>query len=378
MTSPEAMDVEQFARAGLYDPDAPGAEERLALLRLNAEFGVTVEEMVESRDEGRLALLAGRRINLGGATPLSLRDIAGRTDEPIELLARIWRATGFAEPDPDEPVYSEASLELLDLFRTASEVYGEDATIQLARVIGSSIARIADAEVTAFVQQVATPLAEERNELAIAQVHIQLASLNPLLARTLDLLHRYHCEAALRRVALVAGAGHGRRLAVGFADLVGFTSLSETLPARDLATAISEFESRASETVTAAGGRVVKLIGDEVMFVADGPRDGCEVALRLLEAFRDDHVLPPLRGGLAAGRTIAQEGDYFGPVVNLAARATKLARPESVLVPESLATELSGTLEFSFRRVGAHRLKGFAEPVTLYALQRAGGAIDGA
>lgn len=365
------MDAEQFVDAGLYDPDAPDAEERLALLRLNEEHGVTIQEMVESRDDGRLTLLAGRRVNLGGSTPLSLRDIATRTEEPIDTLARIWRAAGFAEPDPDEPMFTEASLELLQLFRTATEIYGEDVTIQLARVIGSSIARIADAEVTAFVQNIAAPLAQERNELAIAQAHVQLASLNPLLAKTLDLGHRYHCEAALRRVALVPGTGQGQSLAVGFADLVGFTGLSQSLPTRELAAAISEFESRAHETVTGAGGRVIKLIGDEVMFVAEGSSDGCEIALRLVEVFRNDEVLPPARGGLAFGETIAQEGDYFGPTVNLAARATKLAQPEKVLVPESLTRQVVEPSGFSFQRIGPRDLKGFREPVTLFALGRA-------
>lgn len=371
MTPAREVDVEQFARAGLYDPDAPNTEQRLALLRLNTEHGVTIEEMVESRDQGRLALLAGRRVNLGGAAPLSLSDIATRTGESVELLRRIWRAAGFAEPDPDEPVYTEASLELLDLFRASSEVYGEDVTIQLARVIGSSLARIADAEVAAFVQNVAAPLAEERNELAIAQAHVQLASLNPLLAKALDQAHRYHCEAALRRVALVPGSGEGQRLAVGFADLVGFTALSQALPPRDLATAISEFESRSREVVTSTGGRVIKMIGDQVMYVADDAPDGCEIGLRLVEAFHDDEVLPPVRGGLASGETITQEGDYFGPTVNLAARATKVAQPDVVLVPDSLAREVAETTDYTFRRVGPRRLKGFADAVTFYALGRA-------
>ncbi|MQB02080.1 MAG: hypothetical protein GEU78_17765 [Actinobacteria bacterium] len=90
-----------------------------------------------------------------------------------------------------------------------------------------------------------------------------------------------------------------------------------------------------------AGGRVIKLIGDEVMFVADDARDSCEIALRLVDAFHDDELLPPVRGGLAWGETITQEGDYFGPVVNLAARATKVAQPENVLVPESITQEVS-------------------------------------
>lgn len=365
------MDVQDFIDAGLYEPDAPDAEERLAVLRLNIDHGVTLDEMIEAGNDGRLALLAGRRVNLGREPRLSLNEVSRRAGEPPSLLARIWKAAGFAEPDPSEPMFTELSLEVLELFRAASAVYGEDVTLQLARVIGSSIARIADAEVTAFVQNVAAPLAEERNELAITQAHIQLASLNPLLAKAFDLVHRYHCEAALRRVALVPGSGHGQRLAVGFADLVGFSALSQSLPSPDLANAISAFEERARETVTAAGGRVIKLIGDEVMFVADEPRQGCEVALRLVEEFSNHEVLPPIRGGLATGETITQEGDYFGPVVNLAARATKIAPAESVFVPESFAAEVGDADDVSFHPVGARRLKGFAEPIMLYRLGRA-------
>ncbi len=124
--------------------------------------------------------------------------------------------------------------------------------------------------------------------------------------------------------------------------------------------------------------RVVKLIGDEVMFVADDAETGCEVALRLVEELADDEVIPPIRGGLASGPTLRQEGDYFGAVVNLAARASKVARAGSVLVPEALAHDLAGKGAFSFRTVGPHRLKGFAEPVTFYSLERAAGGIDAA
>lgn len=306
------MDVRLFIDAGLYNPDSPDADERLSLLRLTAEHGVSIEEMVQAREDGRLALLAGRRVNLGGETPLSLRDIATRTGESVELLARIWGAAGFAEPDSHEPIFNEAAVELIELFRTATEIYGEDVTFQLARVIGSSIARIADAEVTAFIQNVAAPLAEERNELAIAQAHIQLASLNPSLARALDLAHRYHCEAGLRRVALVPGSGRGQHLAVGFADLVGFAALSQALPPRELAGAITAFEARATDTVTDAGGRVVKLIGDEVMFVADDVGNGCEIALRLVEAFATTTYCRPFEAGCRGARRSVKRATTSG------------------------------------------------------------------
>lgn len=366
----EGTDVDALQRAGLYDPGAPDAEERLALLQLNAQHGITIGEMIEADREGRLSLLAGERVNLGDERRLSLREVSEKTGEDTELLVSIWRAAGFAVPDPDEPMVAESSVEVLELFRTAAGIYGEDITLQLARVIGSSIARIADAEVTAFVQTVAEPFAKARKELAIAQVNLQLASLNPLLARALDFAHRQHCAAAIRRVALDPETGEGQTTAVGFVDMVGFTAMSQALPSSDLRNVIHEFESRAADTVTDAAGRVVKLIGDEVMFVADTAEDGCEVSLRLVEEFADDEVVPPIRGGLAAGPTLRQEGDYYGAVVNLAARATKVARPGSVLVPEQLTKELNDTETFAFRRVGARRLKGFDRPITLYSLRR--------
>lgn len=365
------MDVQQFIDAGVYDPTAPDAQERLSLLRLTAQHGVTVREMVEAQDEGRLPLLAGNRVNVGGPDLLSLEEVSSRTGEDARLLARIWRAAGFPNPDPNEQIFMPSALEVLQLFKMASDIYGEEVTLQLARVIGSSIARIAEAEVTAFVQNVAQPLADQRNELAIAEAHVQLASMNSLLAHALDVAHRYHCEAAIRRVALVPGAGGGQPLAVGFADLVGFTGLSHTLPTDELAAAISAFERRSSDTVQDAGGRIVKLIGDEVMFVAESAEPACEVALRLVDEFSSDDVLPPVRVGVAAGQTLSHEGDYFGQPVNLAARATRIARPRSVLVPEDVRRELDHLDRFRFRRFGERRLKGFADPVTLYVLCRA-------
>lgn len=116
---------------------------------------------------------------------------------------------------------------------------------------------------------------------------------------------------------------------------------------------------------------MIKMIGDQVMHVADDATVGCEIGLRLVEAFHADEILPPVRGGLASGEAITQEGDYFGPTVNLAARATKLAQPDDVLVPESLTREVAETTGYTFRRVGPRLLKGFADAVTLYALRRA-------
>ena len=106
------------------------------------------------------------------------------------------------------------------------------------------------------------------------------------------------------------------RVAVGFVDLVGFTPLSHRMATRELSTFIGQFENRAFRLAADHGGRIVKHIGDEVMFVAIDPVAGCELALALMVEFLDDGIQP--RGGLAFGDVVARQGDYYGEVVNLA------------------------------------------------------------
>ena len=369
------MDVKELQSAGLYDPGAKDADKRLALLQFNLEQGVTIEEMVAADKEGRLAFVAGERLLWGGEKRISLSEVAARTGQPVEVLAKMWRASGFADPDPDTPFFTESAVEVLSLFHMSNQIYGSDVTLQLARVIGSSLARIAEAAVSAFATNIGAPLIEANDELALARANVEVASLLPQLTRALDIGHRYHVEAAIRRVGLVPENGHSpvsKQLAVGFTDLVGFTTLSQQLSPRELAGAVADFEAEASDLITARAGRVVKLIGDEVMFVAPDAVAGCDIALSLVERFSGHDVLPPLRGGLAAGPMLTQDGDYYGPVVNLAARAARLARPGTVLVPRELKRQAEAlSSDFTFRSLGPRRVKGFRDRVRLYALRRA-------
>jgi len=113
----------------------------------------------------------------------------------------------------------------------------------------------------------------------------------------------------------------------------------------------------------------VKLIGDEVMYVVSDADTACAIALELAHSLAADDVLPSVRSGIAAGEVLTRDGDYFGPVVNLAARAVKLADPDTVLASGALARAASN---YRFASVGAPRLKGFDEPVELFRLERAG------
>jgi len=183
-------------------------------------------------------------------------------------------------------------------------------------------------------------------------------------------LLREHLHEAIRRSDAARGPERSPntvRMAVGFVDLVGFTAISERLSAHELAALVRDFEARAHDLVTANAGRVVKLIGDEVMFVALDARAACKIALALVETFRDDAPRVTPRGGLAIGPLLARGGDYYGPIVNLASRIAELAVPFEVLVTPACAAEAHG---YHFEPAGRRMLKGFTDPVQLLSAGR--------
>ena len=129
---------------------------------------------------------------------------------------------------------------------------------------------------------------------------------------------------------------------IGFADIVGYTSTVRHTGVDELAALLESFEENAAETIVANHGRVVKSLGDEVLFVADTAQDAAEIAVRLSDPARAARGLPQLRVGMALGRVLARFGDVYGPAVNLASRLTSLARPGTVLVDRELARALRG------------------------------------
>ena len=154
-------------------------------------------------------------------------------------------------------------------------------------------------------------------------------------------------------------------LTVGFADLVGFTRLSRRLEQRELAAVVERFEQGALDLVTAAGARLVKTLGDEVLLIAERPLSAVDAGLALVDAFVEDEQVPELRVGLATGLVISRMGDVFGTTVNLASRLTSLARPGTVLVDKTTAEEIDAVDEdrdggLSRPRCGRVRCAGWA------------------
>ena len=190
------------------------------------------------------------------------------------------------------------------------------------------------------------------------------------------MLLRRHIEVAQR--PLRPGSQESTLTSVGFADLVGSTALAEDLSIAELGSVVAEFEERAIDTIVDAGGRAVKFIGDAVMFVASEPAMSCEIGLELASQFASSTRLPPIRVGLAFGDALSRDGDYFGSVVNLAARIVQLAAPSEVLASAAVKSELTGSRTYSFVSRGVQQLRGIREPVELFTLERAGEISRGA
>jgi adenylate cyclase len=159
-------------------------------------------------------------------------------------------------------------------------------------------------------------------------------------------------------------------LTVGFADMVNYTRLSRVVDSEMLGKLLEDFETRATLLMAEHGGRIVKTLGDEVLFVADDAHAGAEIALQLVESHAEDEDLPDLRAGLARGPVLSRFGDVFGEPVNIASRLTSLARPGTVLIDRDLAAALADDPAYDLRSLGRHRVKGYAN-LELTVLRRA-------
>jgi adenylate cyclase len=312
--------------------------------------------------------------------------VAAVTGMPEELASRFWRALGFADVSEDDKVFTDLDIEAIGVLQTMVDLGAADVdtALQLARVIGSSMARIAEAEVAPAVRgMMGMPGPGHGSSVDAADRFVRLADQSlPAMARLLEFAWRRHVQASVRRAMLLRtrhDAGALPDLCVGFADMVGFTMLSQQLSEEELAALVSRFEDVAHDTVTARGGRVVKMIGDEVMFVTDVATDAARIGLALAEAYADDELLSDVRVALAVGPVLVQDGDFYGPVVNLASRAAGIAAPGSVLVSDEFHTTLQrefdlepqAATEFAFKALRPRLVKDLGR-VQLWAVYRPG------
>ncbi|HTD49357.1 MAG TPA: adenylate cyclase regulatory domain-containing protein [Acidimicrobiia bacterium] len=358
----------ELEAAGLYEPEADDASSRLALLEYLISLGATLEELTAAEPD-ELPGLASTITLWANREMLTSDEVAAAAGVEPSLVVRAWRAVGLPAPavEVTSRMFSQRDVELVQIIGAGIELLGEDVTIQLLRVIGSAAARVADATVSAFIVNVASPAVEaDPSGLQLARANAESLLMLDGVARGFDTLLRHHIQRGFRRDVsdTLSGVDLVRR-SVGFADLVDSTAWTQQLDLRVLAHALTRFDATASEIVVGHGGLVVKLIGDEVMFVAHDPAAAVDIGLALINAFASDDELPAVRVGITTGDVLARDGDYSGPIVNLAARAVKLAAPSTLLVDQPTRDAIHDVSSLSCAEPHAHVLKGFADQVAL-------------
>lgn len=291
-----------------------------------------------------------------GPPTLSGADIAERVGIPIEVARERWRSLGFSAVEDDEVVFTEADLEAMVGTQKlhALGLLDEEHESALVRTMGRSFARLAEWQVGLLGRAV------DPDRMDLEEIEAVMTEVVPLIDELQGFVWRRHLLSAASRQLLAPGQGvEETSMAVGFADIVGYTRHTRALRQSELDRLVEEFEARSLQVVTEFGGRIIKTIGDEVLFVTDTPADAAHIGALLAEAHRHDEDFPELRVGLAWGMVLHRLGDVYGPVVNMAARLTSIARPGRVLVDRELADALADDDRFRLRRMRRTSVKGY-------------------
>ncbi|GAA4661078.1 adenylate/guanylate cyclase domain-containing protein [Streptomyces chumphonensis] len=317
----ESRDSTGTATDHAFSEDRDGAEER----GKDNPLALKVEELI-----------------LGAARTYTPFQAARAADVPMDLAARFWRAMGFADIGQARAL---TEADVLALRRLAGLVeaglLNEAMAIQVARSTGQTTARLAEWQVDSFIAGLTVSPEPGMSRMEVTYPLVEL--LLPELEEFLIYVWRRQLAAATGRVVQAQDDEEmvDRRLAVGFADLVGFTRLTRRLEEEELGELVEAFETTAADLVAAHGGRLIKTLGDEVLFSADDAGTAAEIGLRLIETLSGDETMPELRVGMAFGTVTTRMGDVFGNTVNLASRLTSIAPKDTVLIDGALREELT-------------------------------------
>jgi adenylate cyclase len=312
-------------------------------------------------------ILAG--LILGGELTLTSAEVARKGGLELEQGQRLWRALGF--PETGESIaYGEPDVAAMATVGGAIEsgVMDEQTVFRMTRALGTTMARLADWQISTLVEQVEHDVQDGKASTRL-EAAIDLAqNAAPGFEHLMIYAWRRHLAAAAARIEALGAADEellSTTMTVGFADLSRFTSLSNGLDDNSLGALVENFETRCADIVTAHGGRVIKTLGDAVLFVSNDPKEGTRTALDLVRQIAKRTELPNVCVGLATGSVISRLGDVYGPPVNLAARLSHVARSNRVLVDDATAEGIGD--EFDTRALPPRPLRGFGNisPITV-------------
>lgn len=329
---------------------------------------------------------------LGAERTLTYREMAREMGVSTHSARKLWRALGFPNLDDDVKAFTQADAEALaTMVGLVREGYlNEETAISLTRSVGQMTDRMVVWQIEALVEDKITNQ-QLSDAVARSQVVETLPELIEPIQRLMGYAWRRQLSAALQRLTVrvesgLAASSRGRTgdehdaplplaRAVGFADLVSYTSLSRQMNERTLAQMVQRFESKCAEIISIGGGRLVKTVGDEVLYNAETPEAGAEIALALAETIAADDVLPQARVSVVWGRVLSRMGDIYGPTVNLAARLTSLADPGTILVDSVTASALERNDDYLLVPQPPRMVRGFGEVQPNMLLRASGTGI---
>jgi adenylate cyclase len=354
---------------GRWTPAAVAHARIVARLR---ERGYSLDTLREAARSGRLAYGYLEDLFPGGGDTDHTRTHAEAADEcglEAELIRRIWAAAGFSSDSLER--IGEEDMQLLRYMAAVLDAgFPLVAFLQLVRVYGLAQAQIADAEVKLFHLYVHEPLMRDGVDgLEIAETMEGMASeLLPLASPIMDRVHQRMLQHFVGQDVVghleleSSGEDLGRlRVAIAFADLAGYTRLTEEAGEEEALDVVERFVESVEATLPDEA-RVVKTIGDEVMVVGADPATLVDWAVGFQQLNAGQRPLP--RIGVHAGDTLYRDGDYYGRAVNLAARVGARAAGGEVLVTDAVVA--AAGVHLAFEPIGEVKLKGFSEATELY------------
>ncbi|MYR58636.1 adenylate/guanylate cyclase domain-containing protein [Streptomyces sp. SID625] len=335
---------------------------------------------------------------LGGGRTWTRREVAERVGTGAERTMEIWRALGFPVVDDDARVFTDADIEAL---RAGERMIGAglitaQSEAMMARALGHHLSRLAEWQVYTLWSwmnrasdapldggELMARAAALLPEMELVQRHVWRRHLAAYAERMLAEAEetgpapgpaqgKGEPDGAVRGGAVPPGEGADLRdLAVGFTDMVGYTRMTRGLESGELLEVLDRFESLTGDVVADGRGRVVKTIGDEVLFTSESASAAADIALELTARAEAEPVLPHVRTGLAHGAVLNRFGDVYGTVVNIAARLTAVARPGTVLADTAFAGELAGADAYELKVLRPVSVRGYSRlrPVLLRPAQ---------
>ena len=368
---------------GEGDTFVPGDVRRARLLDGLAASGLPVEDVAEAARRGDFLLgtfdLESYETRFASLSSKTFAQLSDETAVPVSLLFVMREAMGFARPGPDDFV-REDELRVVPPIRYQLERGFNPATIERwLRVYGDSLGRMTEEEGAWWNSEIQGPIIASGEDIGrkmheASQWGLKLAEMVEPAIHAMYTAHQEHIwsrnifegvEDQLERAGLRAKMT--RPPAMCFLDMTGYTRLTEErgdAAAADLAASMARTVQRTSRE---HGGKLVKWLGDGVMFFYRDPGPGVLAALQMVESITGAG-LPPAHVGIHAGPVVFQEGDYFGRTVNIAARIAAYARPGEILVSQEVV-DASSVDGVTFTSIGPADLKGVSGELNLFSVR---------